>query len=211
LAAALGDDPNFATTISTQIGNKVDKVAGKQLSTEDYTTVEKTKLAGIQDGANNYTHPATHPATMVTGLSTVATSGSFNDLDDKPAPFDPGTLATVATTGSYTDLSNKPTLPSTLSQLTDDTTHRLVTDTEKSTWNFKQNALSGDVTDHYHTADRYTHPANHPASMVTGLATVATTGNYLDLSGKPTIPTKTSDLTNEVVLLKSPMANLRQH
>lgn len=30
---------------------KVDKVLGKQLSTEDYTTAEKTKLAGIQAGA----------------------------------------------------------------------------------------------------------------------------------------------------------------
>ena len=30
---------------------KVDKVFGKQLSTEDYTTAEKTKLAGIQAGA----------------------------------------------------------------------------------------------------------------------------------------------------------------
>lgn len=32
--------------------NKVDKVAGKGLSTEDYTTAEKTKLDGIQSGAN---------------------------------------------------------------------------------------------------------------------------------------------------------------
>lgn len=31
-----------------------------------------------------YTHPATHPASMITGLSTVATSGSYNDLTDKP-------------------------------------------------------------------------------------------------------------------------------
>ena len=31
--------------------SKVDKVSGKQLSTEDYTTEEKTKLAGIADGA----------------------------------------------------------------------------------------------------------------------------------------------------------------
>lgn len=31
-----------------------------------------------------YTHPATHPASMITGLSTVATSGSYNDLSDKP-------------------------------------------------------------------------------------------------------------------------------
>ena len=35
LAAALGDDPNFATTVATQIGNKVDKVDGKGLSTND--------------------------------------------------------------------------------------------------------------------------------------------------------------------------------
>jgi hypothetical protein len=31
-----------------------------------------------------YTHPATHPASMITGLSAVATSGSYNDLSDKP-------------------------------------------------------------------------------------------------------------------------------
>lgn len=31
-----------------------------------------------------YTHPATHPASMITGLSKVATSGSYNDLTDKP-------------------------------------------------------------------------------------------------------------------------------
>ena len=35
----------------------------------------------------------------------------------------------------------------------------------------------------------YTHPASHPASMITGLASVATTGNYNDLENKPTIPT----------------------
>ena len=39
------------------IAGKVDKVEGKQLSTEDYTTAEKTKLAGIEAGANNYTLP----------------------------------------------------------------------------------------------------------------------------------------------------------
>ena len=42
-----------------KIANKVDKVEGKQLSTEDYTTAEKTKLRGIADNANNYTHPTT--------------------------------------------------------------------------------------------------------------------------------------------------------
>ena len=38
-------------------------------------------------------------------LATVATTGSYNDLTDKP------TLATVATTGDYNDLNNKPTIP----------------------------------------------------------------------------------------------------
>ena len=35
----------------TELNKKVDKVAGKGLSTEDYTTSEKTKLAGIASGA----------------------------------------------------------------------------------------------------------------------------------------------------------------
>ena len=51
LAAALGDDPNFATTIATQIGEidsaKVDKITGKGLSTNDYTNEEKQRLATI--------------------------------------------------------------------------------------------------------------------------------------------------------------------
>lgn len=38
---------------------KVDKVDGKQLSTNDYTTSEKNKLQGIATNANNYAHPIT--------------------------------------------------------------------------------------------------------------------------------------------------------
>lgn len=33
----------------------------------------------------------------------------------------------------------------------------------------------------------YTHPSTHPASMITGLATVATTGSYTDLKNTPYI------------------------
>ena len=39
----------FAT--KTELGDKVDKVAGKGLSTEDYTSAEKTKLTNIQANA----------------------------------------------------------------------------------------------------------------------------------------------------------------
>lgn len=46
--------------------NKVDKEEGKGLSTNDYTTAEKEKLAGIAENANNYVHPESHAATMIT-------------------------------------------------------------------------------------------------------------------------------------------------
>ena len=38
-------------------GKFVAQESGKGLSTNDYTTVEKTKLSGIAEGANKYTHP----------------------------------------------------------------------------------------------------------------------------------------------------------
>jgi hypothetical protein len=48
--------------------------------------------------------------------------------------------------GNYNDLTNKPTIPSSLSDLSDDSSHRLVSDTEKTTWNNKSN-FSGDYDD----------------------------------------------------------------
>lgn len=41
----------WAASVGTEIGNKVDKVTGKQLSDENYSSTEKTKLAGIAEGA----------------------------------------------------------------------------------------------------------------------------------------------------------------
>ncbi|MFR9255766.1 MAG: hypothetical protein ACLVJ6_09855, partial [Merdibacter sp.] len=43
------DLSGYATAAA--LDGKVDKVEGKQLSTEDYTTEEKTKLSGIAEGA----------------------------------------------------------------------------------------------------------------------------------------------------------------
>jgi len=60
--AALNENADITDTV---LAGKVDKVSGKQLSTEDYTTAEKTKLAGVEAGANNYSHPATHSADMI--------------------------------------------------------------------------------------------------------------------------------------------------
>jgi hypothetical protein len=47
----------LAQALQDEIDGKVDAEVGKGLSTEDYTTAEKTKLAGIADNANNYVLP----------------------------------------------------------------------------------------------------------------------------------------------------------
>ena len=41
--------------VQTQLNDKVDKVTGKGLSTNDYTSAEKTKLSGIETGAQKNT------------------------------------------------------------------------------------------------------------------------------------------------------------
>ena len=86
IADKLADNDDAVAALVSSIAGKVDKVTGKDLSSNDYTTAEKTKLAGL----NNYTHPTTHPATIIT----------------------------------------------------EDASHRFVTDTEKANWNAKLDANS---------------------------------------------------------------------
>lgn len=47
LAEALGQDPNFATSITNAIGEKVDKISGKELSTNDFTNALLGKLNSL--------------------------------------------------------------------------------------------------------------------------------------------------------------------
>lgn len=119
-----------------EIGNKVDKVEGKQLSTEDFTTILKQKL----DGLSNYDDTTISQAVeklrtdldaLVSGDTTTAIktfneviafldgisdtqdlSGIIASIEQQIAgKMDSVTLAKVATSGSYDDLSNKPTIP----------------------------------------------------------------------------------------------------
>lgn len=57
------------------IGNKVDKVSGKQLSTNDYTTTEKNKLAGIASGATKNSPSSTTP--KANGTAAVGTETTY--------------------------------------------------------------------------------------------------------------------------------------
>lgn len=55
IADALGNDPNFASTIMTALANKVEKVSGKELSTNDYSDSEKAIVADVN--SKKHTHP----------------------------------------------------------------------------------------------------------------------------------------------------------
>nr|DAL19046.1 MAG TPA_asm: Head fiber protein [Caudoviricetes sp.] len=71
----------FMTKVTALLGNKVDKVSGKGLSTNDYTTAEKTKLSGIATGANNYTLPTASSTTLggvKTGSNITNTDGTLS-------------------------------------------------------------------------------------------------------------------------------------
>ena len=75
VTSALGYTP---PTSDTTYGNATSSAAGLMSSTD------KSKLDSIANYANNYVHPSTHPASMISGLASVATSGSYNDLTNKP-------------------------------------------------------------------------------------------------------------------------------
>lgn len=68
---ALVGDTAVSAQISNAIASKVDIVDGKVLSSNDYTDEEKTKLAGIATGANNYTLPTA--SSTLGGVKTTST------------------------------------------------------------------------------------------------------------------------------------------
>lgn len=99
-------------------GNKVDKVTGKGLSTNDYTDKDKAQIAESKakiDGFNQY-------AQEINAKADQALTNNA-ELDNKKA--------------DRTEIKTK------LSEMVDDSTHRTVTDSEKSTWNGKLSSISG--------------------------------------------------------------------
>lgn len=264
-AAATHTHSNYAAKTHTHTLADISETTDKKVM----TAAERTKLNGIATGANNYSHPATHPASIITGLAEVATSGSYDDLTDKPTSMSPTahTHAQSDITGLAAALSGKASTNHTHAQdditgladalagkASSSHTHGAATTTANgmmsaadkakldgiatganktvvdsvmsaTSTNPVQNkvintALSGKAnSSHTHTLDdvsetttkkimtaaertklsgiaeganKYTHPASHAASMITGLATVATSGKYSDLSGKPTTMTPTA-------------------
>ena len=140
-----------------------------------------------------YTHPATHPASMITGLAAVATSGSYADLSDKPiiptVPTDVSAfvndagyltqhqslaayvksaeLKAVAKSGSYNDLTDTPVIPLVDDGLSSESTNAIQ---NRIVWALGQKFFNN----------------------LTALADVARTGSYSDLTGTPGNATATA-------------------
>ena len=70
-------DTSVASQISNAVANKVDKVDGKGLSTNDYTTDEKNKLSGIATGAEVNQNAFSN---VVVGSTTIAADSKTDSL-----------------------------------------------------------------------------------------------------------------------------------
>ena len=117
-----------------------------------------------------------------------------DSLDSKA---DTSSLSSVATSGSYNDLSNKPTIPtastSTPSADTSSGSYGSGTSYARSNHSHPKSSLYAEAT-HSHTKSQIT---DFPS-----LSTVATSGSYSDLSNKPSIPSSSSDLSDGSDLIK---------
>ena len=119
----LTNDSGFINDIS----NKVDKITGKGLSTNDYTSTEKTKLAGIADNANFYIHPSTHyPSIILQDSNNRFVSdiekNTWNNKASLPIDY-------------ATQITNRPSIPTKISELEKDINfdERYYTESETNT------------------------------------------------------------------------------
>jgi len=149
--AYIANKPTIPTATSDLTNDSNFVVDANYVHTDNnFTSTEKTKLSGIESGAQVNVKPNWNAASGSDAeilnkptLAAVATSGDYEDLTNKPTI----PAAQIQSDWSQSDstaldyIKNKPTIPTALADLTDDATHRVVTDTEKSTWSGKQDAL----------------------------------------------------------------------
>lgn len=78
----ISDESADLSSIKNQLSNKLDKVSGKGLSTNDYTTAEKQKLAGIATQANKTTVENVLTSTSTTNALSAAQGKALKDALD---------------------------------------------------------------------------------------------------------------------------------
>lgn len=130
----------------------------------------------------------------VTTNAVKTTTQSLSDAQKTQARTNIG-AGTSSFSGDYGDLSNKPTIPSKTSDLTNDSgfinaSGAPVQSVDGDTGTVTTNAVKV-------VAQTLTEAQKGIARTNIGAGTSSFSGDYGDLSNKPTIPTKTSDLTND--------------
>lgn len=101
-----GDNGSYTMELlddtTVDLSGKVDKEAGKGLSSNDYTTAEKNKLAGIAEGANKYVHPSYTAKASGLYKVTVDATGHVSAV----AVVTKGDITALGIPGSDTQYSN---------------------------------------------------------------------------------------------------------
>jgi hypothetical protein len=122
---AKGADDNYVTDAEKAALHSHSNKATLDNITAAYTTAEASKLAGIEASANNYTHPATHSADIITDgttnkaytatektkLSGIEANAEVNNISDVNATDLTDGGATTLHKHSYNNLDDKPTIP----------------------------------------------------------------------------------------------------
>lgn len=176
----IGDGITKVNNLPFADANKVDKISGKGLSTNDYTTAEKNKLASIAEGANKTIVDSELSSTSTDPVQNKVVNAAINDLN---------TL--VGDTAVATQISNAVASKADVSHTHDD---RYYTESEIDT------KLSG-KSDTSHTHSTYVNQ-NAFSNIKVGNTTVAadTTTDTVTLVAGNNI-TITPDATNDKITI----------
>ena len=146
------------------LSEKVDKVTGKGLSTNDYTAADKAKVDAI---------PAS-PKYTDTVYDDTAVKNRLTAVENEIAGIEAGSGSGFS--GSYNDLTDKPTIPD------------AVTEGTVSGWGFTKNTGTYSKPTGGIPKTDLAPAVQAVIDKADALALVAESGSYNDLTDKPTIP-----------------------
>jgi len=196
----------FGTAAGTVTQGNDSRLTNTRIPTDNTVTTVKivdgaVTSAKIADGTivnADISSTAAIATSKISGLSTVATTGSYNDLTDKPAASSGGTITDATTTakgvvqlaGDLAGTASSPTVPALANKVnTNDsrlTDTRTPTDGTVTTPKLADNSVtSSKIVDGTIVNSDISNTAAIATSKISGLSTVATTGSYNDLLNKP--------------------------
>ncbi len=197
---------NFGTAAGTVAQGNDSRLSNTRVPTDGSVTTAKladdsvtsAKIANGTITNADISSTAAIATSKISGLASVATTGSYNDLIDKPATSGGGTVSDATSTskgvvqlaGDLGGTAASPTVPGLANKVnTNDsrlTDMRTPTDNTVSTNKIVDGAVtSSKIADGTITNTDISNTAAIAISKISGLSTVATTGSYNDLLNKP--------------------------